>query len=171
MPEPGTHKPDLSGAAALLRKLAPAPAAAGRLIPVGQLQARADALAEHVALWARRPSPRQPAAERPPAAEHIAAGHAAVADVDAMLRELHAVRSRLVRELRQDEDVRARRVDLYLSQHASTAEGRTEAAARLMAECRFIADLDELLVAFGYPEAVLGHDPRCRYAAAAADGP
>jgi hypothetical protein len=48
-------------------------------------------------------------------AEAIKGGHAAIEAIDEMCRQLYALRSQLVGELRQDEDVRAARVDAMLA--------------------------------------------------------
>jgi hypothetical protein len=47
-------------------------------------------------------------------ASAIKAGHGAVDDIDQLIARLHQVRARLVSELRQDEDIRAARVDAML---------------------------------------------------------
>jgi hypothetical protein len=47
-------------------------------------------------------------------AEAIKAGHAAIEAIDELTRQLYAVRSQLVGELRQDEDVRMGGVDAML---------------------------------------------------------
>jgi len=58
------------------------------------------------------------AATIPPLGERsanaIKAGHDAVEDIDRLIARLHQVRARLVSELRQDEDIRAARVDVML---------------------------------------------------------
>jgi hypothetical protein len=46
-------------------------------------------------------------------------GHQAIRDIDEMVRQLHALRAQLARELRQDEDIRAVRVDALLAEHAA----------------------------------------------------
>ena len=48
-------------------------------------------------------------------ANAIKAGHQAVKDVDRLIARLHQVRAQLVSELRQDEDMRAARVDAMLA--------------------------------------------------------
>ena len=48
-------------------------------------------------------------------ASAIKAGHEAVKDIDRLIARLHQVRSQLVSELRQDEDIRAARVDAMLA--------------------------------------------------------
>lgn len=50
-------------------------------------------------------------------AEAIRNGHQAVRDIDEMIRQLHALRGQLVSELRQDDDIRAVRVDAILAGH------------------------------------------------------
>jgi hypothetical protein len=48
-------------------------------------------------------------------AHAIKAGHDAIKDIDDLTRQLYALREQLVSELRQDEDVRAARVDAMLA--------------------------------------------------------
>jgi hypothetical protein len=48
-------------------------------------------------------------------ARAIEAGHEAVRDIDRLIARLHQVRAQLVSELRQDEDIRAARVDAMLA--------------------------------------------------------
>ena len=48
-------------------------------------------------------------------AEAIKAGHLAIDAIDELTRKLYTLRSQLVGELRQDEDVRAARVDAMLA--------------------------------------------------------
>jgi hypothetical protein len=48
----------------------------------------------------------------------IEAGHEAVRDIDQLIARLHQVREQLVTELRQDEDIRAARVDAMLDGRA-----------------------------------------------------
>jgi hypothetical protein len=48
-------------------------------------------------------------------AEAIRAGHKAIEAIDELIRQLHALRSQLIGELRQDEDARADRVDAMLA--------------------------------------------------------
>ena len=57
--------------------------------------------------------PIPPLGER--SAEAIKAGHAAIEAIDELTRQLYALRSQLTGELRQDEDVRAHRVDAMLA--------------------------------------------------------
>jgi NMD protein affecting ribosome stability and mRNA decay len=47
-------------------------------------------------------------------AKAIEAGHEAIKDIDQLIAQLHQVREQLVSELRQDEDIRAARVDALL---------------------------------------------------------
>jgi hypothetical protein len=56
--------------------------------------------------------PIPPLGER--SAQAIKAGHEAIDAIDELTRQLYALRSQLVGELRQDEDVRAARVDALL---------------------------------------------------------
>lgn len=46
----------------------------------------------------------------------IKAGHEAVEDIDRLIARLHQVRGHLIDELRQDEDIRAARVDAMIEQ-------------------------------------------------------
>jgi hypothetical protein len=55
-----------------------------------------------------------PLGERSAAA--ITAGHQAVKDIDQLIARLHQVRAQLVSELRQDQDIRAARVDAMLAE-------------------------------------------------------
>jgi hypothetical protein len=48
-------------------------------------------------------------------ASAIKAGHEAIRDIDRLIARLHQVRAQLVSELRQDEDIRAARVDALLA--------------------------------------------------------
>ena len=48
-------------------------------------------------------------------AQAIESGHAAIREIDELIAELHKVRAQLVSELRQDEDLRAGRVDAMLA--------------------------------------------------------
>jgi hypothetical protein len=57
--------------------------------------------------------PIPPLGERPASA--IKGGHDAIRDIDELIRQLHALREQLVSELRQDEDIRAARVDAMLA--------------------------------------------------------
>ena len=54
-------------------------------------------------------------------AKAIEAGHAAVKDIDQLIAQLHQVRAQLVGELRQDEDIRAARVDAMLAERRDGA--------------------------------------------------
>ena len=54
-------------------------------------------------------------------AKAIEAGHEAVKDIDQLIARLHQVRARLVSELRQDEDIRAARVDAMLAERRDGA--------------------------------------------------
>jgi hypothetical protein len=58
--------------------------------------------------------PIPPLGER--SADAIKGGHEAIKDIDELTRQLYALRSQLVGELRQDEDVRAARVDAMLAE-------------------------------------------------------
>ena len=62
-------------------------------------------------------------------AKAIEAGHEAVRDIDRLIARLHEVRALLVSELRQDEDIRAARIDERLGQEtAGDDAGRAIAA-------------------------------------------
>ena len=56
----------------------------------------------------------------PPLGERSAAaikgGHRAIAEIDELMKQLHALRNQLVGELRQDEDIRSQRVDRMLAE-------------------------------------------------------
>ena len=58
-------------------------------------------------------TPIPPLGER--SAEAIKAGHEAIEAIDELIRQLHVLRSQLVGELRQDEDVHAARADAMLA--------------------------------------------------------
>jgi hypothetical protein len=96
---------------------------AGEDLSVG-LAEQAQLIQWHVGVWhdlgypEPLPSPDchpiPPLGERPAAA--IKGGHDAIGDIDQMIRQLHALREQLVGELRQDEDIRAARVDAMLAE-------------------------------------------------------
>ena len=67
-------------------------------------------------------------------AKAIEAGHEAIKDIDRLIARLHQVRAQLVSELRQDEDVRAARIDKMLGGETS---GQDDAGRAIT------ADLDE----------------------------
>jgi hypothetical protein len=52
----------------------------------------------------------------------IKAGHEAVEAIDELTRQLYALRSQLVDELRQDADIRSARVDALLAERAGGAK-------------------------------------------------
>ena len=56
-------------------------------------------------------------------AKAIEAGHEAIKDIDQLIARLHQVRAQLVSELRQDEDIRAARVDALLARAPRTVPG------------------------------------------------
>ena len=92
-------------------------------------------------------------------AEAIKAGHEAVKDIDQLIAQLHQVRAQLISELRQDEDIRAARVDKLLARtrHAADGDRRVSAAdARAGA-----AGTGERLASFP-PDAELASDDRRR---------
>lgn len=89
---------------------------------IADISATAGLLAFHIGAWnefgyANPPTPDctpiPPLGER--SANAITAGHDAIADIDQMLRNLHALRSQLVTELRTNEDELGRRVDATLA--------------------------------------------------------
>jgi hypothetical protein len=59
-------------------------------------------------------------------ARAVEAGHGAVRDIDRLIARLHQVRAQLVSELRQDEDIRAARVDAMLARPGG--QGAAQAA-------------------------------------------
>ena len=76
--------------------------------PLSALRTNAGNLAVAVAIWEARQ-------EGKPDAHARRAGSAAVDAVDAMLRELHTIRARLVGEIRASDDVTAIRADKLLA--------------------------------------------------------
>jgi hypothetical protein len=54
-------------------------------------------------------------------AKAIEAGHEAIKDIDQLIARLHQIRAQLVSELRQDEDIRAARVDAMLAERRDGA--------------------------------------------------
>ena len=64
-------------------------------------------------------TPIPPLGER--SAKAIEAGHEAIKDIDQLIARLHQVRAELVNELRQDEDIRAARVDAMLAERRDGA--------------------------------------------------
>lgn len=56
-------------------------------------------------------------------AEAIRAGHLAIEAIDELTGKLDALRAQLARELRQDEDIRAVRVDAMLAGHRARRAG------------------------------------------------
>ena len=55
-------------------------------------------------------------------AKAIEAGHEAIKDIDQLIAQLHQVRAQFVSELRQDEDIRAARVDTLLADRKTAAD-------------------------------------------------
>ena len=55
-------------------------------------------------------------------AEAVKAGHQAIKAIDDLIGQLHALRSQLVGELRQDEDLRAGHVDAMLARRRQERE-------------------------------------------------
>lgn len=66
--------------------------------------------------------PIPPLGER--SANAIRDAHKAVKEIDKLTRQLHALRDQLVGELRQDEDIRAVRVDAMLAEAKAERERR-----------------------------------------------
>jgi hypothetical protein len=88
----------------------------------GSLEELAGLINFEIAVWhdlGYENPPTPDSATIPPlgerSAEAIKGGHAAIEAIDEMCRQLYALRSQLVGELRQDEDVRAARVDAMLA--------------------------------------------------------
>jgi hypothetical protein len=71
--------------------------------PMTSLRDRTSVLGVALVQWADRGTARDKAAAR-------RAGSTAVDAIDALLRDLYALRGRLVREIRQADDARRRRV-------------------------------------------------------------
>ena len=73
------------------------------------------------------PAPEEGQAAIPPLGERnaqaIANGHGAIKVIDEIIRDLHALRSQRITELRTDEDVRGRRVDAMLAEARARREG------------------------------------------------
>ena len=80
--------------------------------PLSRLRNNVEDLAVALAIWENR---REPDAH----ARRCASG--AVDAIDAMLRNLHALRSRLVGEIRESDDVGAARVDAMLAASRAAA--------------------------------------------------
>jgi hypothetical protein len=53
-------------------------------------------------------------------ADAIVAGHAAIHTIDKMIRSLHELRGQLIAELREDEDIRAERIDHMIAEFRDT---------------------------------------------------
>ena len=86
------------------------------------LEELAGLVSFHVGAWqdfGYEQPPTPESATIPPLGERsanaIKAGHEAVEDIDRLIAQLHEVRAQLVSELRQDEDMRAARVDAMLA--------------------------------------------------------
>jgi hypothetical protein len=77
-------------------------------VPTAALRLGVDTLAQALALWATRDNGKaQPEVRQ--------AANTAVDAIDAMLRELHSVRSRVVAEIRQADDAAIARADELLA--------------------------------------------------------
>ena len=74
--------------------------------------------------YAKPPTPDcatiPPLGER--SAKAIEAGCEAIKDIDQLIAQLHQVRAQLVSELRQDEDIRAVRVDALLAERQAVTD-------------------------------------------------
>lgn len=89
----------------------------------GDLEEMAGTVRFHIGAWqdfGYENPPTPDSATIPPlgqrSADAITAGHEAVKDIDQLIARLHQVRAQLVSELRQDEDIRAARVDAMLAE-------------------------------------------------------
>lgn len=88
----------------------------------GPLEDAVSLLGVRVGLWnySGYAAPEKGQAAIPPLgerkAEAIKAGHAAIDIIDDIIAEARHLRDQLIRELRTDEDLRARRVDQMLTQ-------------------------------------------------------
>ncbi len=104
------------------------------------VQSSLNTLAAALDLWAARDDTRpQPEVRR--------AANTAMDQIDAMVRELYAMRSRLVTEMRASDDATAARVDAMLA--------RDQAAAQVT-EDDFVQDRHAVL-----PSAAYGRCPTC----------
>lgn len=77
-------------------------------------------------------------------ADQILTAREAVREIDCTLAHLHGLRSRLVTELRRDEDIAAARVDAML-------------AAYRAAQCGTISPAGDLACTFQAPHTAIGH--------------
>jgi hypothetical protein len=98
----------------------------------GDLEELAGLIHWHAGVWQDLGYENPPAgcAPIPPlgqrSAQAIKAGHEAVRDIDRLIARLHQVRAQLVSELRQDEDIRATRVDAMLARPGDAAAQATD---------------------------------------------
>ena len=89
----------------------------------------AELLAVRVGAWNcfGHPDPEDGQAGIPPLgernAEAITAGHGAIEVIDKIMRDLHAVRSQLIDELRANADENNRRVDAMLAESRARRDG------------------------------------------------
>jgi hypothetical protein len=81
----------------------------------GQLEDLVGLLGVRIAAWNHMQYPENVPAPGDHSADAITAGHGAVKVIDEIIRDLHALRSQLVDELRTDEDANAARVDAMLA--------------------------------------------------------
>jgi hypothetical protein len=122
-PNPADISGDLTALAACIDTLQPMGAAAAPDLSYG-LAELAELISFRVGAWhdfgyetppAPHCKPVPPLGER--SAEAIKAGHAAIEAIDELTRQLWALRSQLVDELRADDDARAVRVDALLASY------------------------------------------------------
>jgi hypothetical protein len=96
------------------------PRFSGRCSMNGDLAARtaesAELLALQIGQWEHLEYPENipPLGQRD--ADAIVAGHAAIDTIDKMIRGLHELRGHLIDELREDEDIRAQRIDQMIGE-------------------------------------------------------
>lgn len=81
--------------------------------PMESIRSHVDALAEAADLWATRDDTKaQPEVTR--------AGHAAVDSIDGLVRDLYAMRNRLIDEIRQSQRAADVRIDALLAKSRAT---------------------------------------------------
>ena len=83
-------------------------------VPLSVIREHVEDLATWLAVWEARNEPDGPARR---------CANDAIDAIDAALRELHAIRARLVADIRQADDTTARRADELLRRHRDR-EGR-----------------------------------------------
>ena len=84
--------------------------------PAAGLAESAELLAFQIGRWEHLEYPENvpPLGQR--SADAIEAGHVAVSTIDGMIRDLRDLRGQLVSELRQDADIRGRRIDQMIAE-------------------------------------------------------